>query len=296
MTLNFPANPPLGDIFDPGNGIKYKWDGSQWNQLERILKTIYPIDLDKSETTNKSQMDLSTLSGNKDFIYRFPTTCTTNTLTSELVSTSSADATKLQWKSFVTSQHNYGKGYLYVDHLFPDNNWPNPAINPPPYLYINGTQYVVHDVGNFGGADWLYYLDPYVLDSLLGTEVSISLCDPNDKLSDNEFISGRSTPVSGISIQSLTIDETLVGINSLKQYNDIYLTDKISGKTDTFNINFINPPSNGTVYMYLNTPRITTPPNCYDDGRVFNISFDADVPSGEDEYTHFIDLTTINKI
>lgn len=72
MILNFPPNPPLDSIFDPGNGLKYKWDGSQWNQLERTLKTIYPIDLDIGPGTTAVMRDLITFGGSKDFTFVLP--------------------------------------------------------------------------------------------------------------------------------------------------------------------------------------------------------------------------------
>ena len=71
MTLNFPPNPPLDFIFEPGNGLKYKWDGSQWSQLERTLKTIYPIDLDRVDGTIIVKRELTTYGGSKDFTYVF---------------------------------------------------------------------------------------------------------------------------------------------------------------------------------------------------------------------------------
>ena len=30
MSLNFPNNPALNEIADPGSGINYQWDGEKW--------------------------------------------------------------------------------------------------------------------------------------------------------------------------------------------------------------------------------------------------------------------------
>ena len=122
----------VDSIFDPGNGLKYKWDGSQWNQLERTLKTIYPIDLDIGSGTTTVMRDLITFGGSKDFTFVLPK-CTYNTISTELLAASAgADPTKLQWKDY-SSYDN--AGYVYVDKDVPGNNWPNPNPSITPYIY-----------------------------------------------------------------------------------------------------------------------------------------------------------------
>lgn len=50
MTLNFPtADLNEGDIHDPGNGNRYVWNGERWDQVEKELKHILPIDISRQE-------------------------------------------------------------------------------------------------------------------------------------------------------------------------------------------------------------------------------------------------------
>ena len=50
MTLNFPTeNLNPGDIHDPGNGNRYVWNGDRWDQVEKELKRVLPIDINRQE-------------------------------------------------------------------------------------------------------------------------------------------------------------------------------------------------------------------------------------------------------
>lgn len=47
MSLSFPNGVSVGTIHDPGNGIRYEWDGDHWNEVDTKLITQFPIDVDK---------------------------------------------------------------------------------------------------------------------------------------------------------------------------------------------------------------------------------------------------------
>lgn len=302
MTLNFPLNPPLDDVFDPGNGIKYKWDGSQWSQLETTLKTIYPIDLDRDDGTAIVQRELTTFSGSKDFTYIFAK-CTTPILSTELAPyTGSANPTQIQWKDYNTSSTGFGQGFVYINQAVHNSDWPNPTSNPPPYLYItdesgNVISQPLLGASNYSGYHWVYYMDPYVLDSLLGTDVSMSLCDPADPaVNDDEFDSGKNISSYPNFFNYFTFKDNTIGINDLVNSDELYATEKLTGLVDTFSIDNVTFNSaNGTVRVDVTNTEQNTGYHAYDVGKVFNFSYNVRVPSG-DEYTHFIDLTTITKI
>ena len=298
MTLNFPVNPPLDDVFDPGNGIKYKWDGSQWSQLEATLKTIYPIDLDIGSNTAVVQRELTTFSGSKDFTYIFAK-CTTPILSTELaLYTGSADPTQIQWKDYINSS---GQGFVYINQAVHNTDWPNPTSNPPPYLYItdesgNTISQPVLGGSNYSGYHWVYYMDPYVLDSLLGTDVSMSLCDATDPaVNDGEFDNGKNNSSYPNFFKYFTFKDNTIGINNLVNSDELYATEKLTGKIDTYSIDGVTVNANGSVRVDVTVKNYNTGYQAYNVGNVFNFSYNARVPSN-DEYTHFIDLTTITKI
>jgi hypothetical protein len=47
MSLVFPSGPAVDDVCDPGNGIRYRWTGNQWDEVDTKLLTQFPIDVDK---------------------------------------------------------------------------------------------------------------------------------------------------------------------------------------------------------------------------------------------------------
>lgn len=62
MSLSFPNGVPVGYVHDPGNGIRYQWDGDQWNQVEKALKNTLPIDIDRDTDDEIYHLiDLTTL-------------------------------------------------------------------------------------------------------------------------------------------------------------------------------------------------------------------------------------------
>lgn len=302
MTLNFPPDPPLDFIFDPGNGLKYKWDGSQWSQLERTLKTIYPIDLNRDDGTTTVQRELTTYSGSKDFKYLYAN-CINPILSTELaIYDSSSSTNQIQWKDFSTSSSSYGQGFVYIDMDVHDYYWPNPSSNPPPHLYIidesdNIITQPVLGAGNYSGYHWVYYMDPYVLDPLVGTNVGMSLCDPSvEPVNDDEFDNGKRQPSSLSSFEYFTFKDNVIGINDLVNSDELYATEKLTGLVDTYSIDKVTYYAlSSSVKVDVKIKQGNTGYRAYDPGKVFNFSYRANVPAG-DEYTHFIDLTTITKI
>lgn len=298
MTLNFPLNPPLDSIFDPGNGLKYKWDGSQWNQLERTLKTIYPIDLDIGSGTTTVMRDLITFGGSKDFTFVLPK-CTYNTISTELLAASAgADPTKLQWKDY-SSYDN--AGYVYVDKDVPGNNWPNPNPSITPYIYVNspalGSQLEVEVLGgrNASGWHWYYLVAPNVLDSLVGSDVSMSICDPADIIDEHEFSNDNEYSSYPNFFVYFTFKDNTIGTSELANSDELYATEKLTGLVDTYSIDNVEFIPDGTVRVSVTVKDYNTGYHAYDTGAVFNFSYKTNISSG-DAYTHFIDLTTINKI
>ena len=293
MILNFPPNPVTDDIFDPGNGIKYKWDGSQWSQLETTLKTIYPIDLDRDESTAIILKDLTVFDGSKDFTYVYKK-CSTNTITSDLILVAGgADTTKVMWKP--VDNHDTSLGYIYIHGNVPGNNWSNPISNPPPYIYVNGVSYDVIKGSNSSGYHWYYYIAANSLDSLIGTEINISICGPQDIPDDNEFEGGTTSPNYPAFIPDFTFKDNAIGINNLLKSDKLYVTNKINGLTDTFVISNVESKVNGTVKVSVTVTEHNTDYHDYSEGNIFYISYEAEIPDG-DAITHFIDLTTITKI
>lgn len=62
MTLQFPSSPSVDETHNPGNGIKYKWDGDQWNQVEKELKGRLPVDVNRDTDDEVSHLiDLTLL-------------------------------------------------------------------------------------------------------------------------------------------------------------------------------------------------------------------------------------------
>ena len=62
MSLSFPNGVSIGTIHDPGNGLRYEWDGDQWNQVEIELKGTLPIDIDRDTQDEISHLiDLTLL-------------------------------------------------------------------------------------------------------------------------------------------------------------------------------------------------------------------------------------------
>ena len=303
MTLNFPLNPPLDDVFDPGNGIKYQWDGSQWSQLETTLKTIYPIDLDKSGYNVNVQRNLTTFSGSKDFAYIFAK-CTTPILSTELAPyTGSSNSTQIQWHPYGTGSLYNGMGWVYIHKDVHNGKWPNPSTLPP-YLYTtegstgNIITQPVLDGSNQSGMHWFYYTAPNVLDSLMGTNVSMSLCDPNDPPidDDDEVETGLNVISTPNLFDHFTFKDNTIGINDLANSDELYVTEKLTGKIDTYSIDGVTfNTSNGTVRVDVTVKEYSTGYGAYNDGKVFNFSYNVDQSSG-DAITHFIDLTTITKI
>lgn len=293
MTLNFPPKPPLDDVFDPGNGIKYQWDGSQWNQLERTLKTIYPIDLDRTGATVITvQRDLTTLSGNKDFKYIF--VCATPILSTELASyTGTSNSVQIQW-----SANQSQEGMVFVHNSIHKGEWPYPSGTP--MLYVtdstgNVMTVQVLSTSNVSGYHWKYNTDPNILDHLVGTNVSISLCDPSvGPTADDEVDSTLDEKISPYSIDHFNFKDTTIGINDLKNSDEIHVTEKSTGLVNTYSIDNVTT-NGGIVRVDVTFKNINTNEDVYDDGKVFNFSYNAKLPTS-DEYTHFIDLTTINKI
>ncbi len=47
MSLSFPNGVQVGYIHDPGNGIRYVWDGDYWNEVDTELLTTLPLEVDK---------------------------------------------------------------------------------------------------------------------------------------------------------------------------------------------------------------------------------------------------------
>ena len=294
MTLNFPVNPPLDSIFDPGNGLKYKWDGSQWSQLEKTLKTIYPIDLDIGPGTTTVMKDLTTFGGSKDFTYVF-LKCSTNTITSDLILVAAAaDTTKVMWKPVDNIDNSLG--YIYIHANVPGNNWSNPISNPPPYIYVNGVSYDVIKGSNSSGYHWYYYIAANSLDSLIGTEIDISICDPADIVDEHEFSNNIELyPAYPNFFTYFTFKDNTIGISELANSDELYATEKLTGLVDTYSIDNVEFKPDGTVKVSVTVKDYNTGYHAYDTGAVFNFSYKVNIPSG-DAYTHFIDLTTINKI
>lgn len=72
---------------------------------------------------------------------------------------------------------------LYVGHYMHDG-WPSPTGTTE--ISINGDTYSVINTGNFGGHMWYYVLEEDI-SSLVGNEVTVSLCIPPDYITREEF-------------------------------------------------------------------------------------------------------------
>ena len=191
----------IGDLwFDPNNGYIWIWDGTNWvpaaNKPPVIISPTPPEFNNSSDNITEYPVVDGDLwldpEGNILYIYRDGawseiTGCFGGGTaepeckfagTPELTATLSSDPNDpLSW--IPLGAPGAYTWYIKVDVSLHNNQWPQNGEEK--YIYVNGVEYPVIGYANQGGYNYLYQLAEGSLDALVGQEVTVALCPPEDQ-------------------------------------------------------------------------------------------------------------------
>ena len=189
-----------GDLwFDPDTGYIYVYDGTNWvpvgDRPPVSISPTPPLWNPAGDTDNRYPIVDGNLwldpNGNILYIYRDGawseiTGCTGGNAepeckfagTPELTDTlSSNPSDPLSW--IPLGPPNAYEWSIKVNQSLHNNQWPQNGEEK--YIYVNGVEYPVIGYANQGGYNYLYQLAEGSLDALVGQEVTVALCPPEDE-------------------------------------------------------------------------------------------------------------------
>ena len=189
-----------GDLwFDPDTGYIYVYDGTNWvpvgDRPPVSISPTPPLWNPAGDTDNRYPIVDGNLwldpNGNILYIYRDGawseiTGCTGGNAepeckfagTPELTDTlSSNPSDPLSW--IPLGPPNAYEWSIKVSQSLHNNQWPQNGEEK--YIYVNGVEYPVIGYANQGGYNYLYQLAEGSLDALVGQEVTVALCPPEDQ-------------------------------------------------------------------------------------------------------------------
>ena len=189
-----------GDLwFDPDTGYIYVYDGTNWvpvgDRPPVSISPTPPIWNPAGDTNNRYPIVDGNLwldpNGNILYIYRDGawseiTGCTGGNAepeckfagTPELTDTlSSNPSDPLSW--IPLGPPNAYEWSIKVNQSLHNNQWPQNGEEK--YIYVDGVEYPVIGYANQGGYNYLYQLAEGSLDALVGQEVTVALCPPEEQ-------------------------------------------------------------------------------------------------------------------